>query len=110
MNDLPCEPPYKVPPYTLEVVEDPQPSVQAPELLPCAPQERTDTLTDPYELFAEDCVDGNVWAQQFMAAAPKMHHEVARWFSAALLAGCAACEPRNRPGQSAASPHEKQAS
>lgn len=67
-------------------------------------------MTDPYELFAEDCVDGNVWAHQFMAAAPKMHHEVTRWFSAALLAGCAACELQNRPAQSAASPHEKQAS
>jgi len=33
MNDLPCdsEPPYEVPPYTFEVIEEPP--VQAPELL-----------------------------------------------------------------------------
>lgn len=40
MTDLPCdtEPPYEVPPFTLEVIEEiapecPQPPVQAPELL-----------------------------------------------------------------------------
>jgi hypothetical protein len=35
MNDLPSdsEPLYEVPPYTLEVIEETQPPVQAPELL-----------------------------------------------------------------------------